>query len=400
MAKGKLTADFVKAAGVGRHGDGGGLYLSVKSATSRNWVMRYMIDGRSREMGLGAAATVSLTEARARAAKARVDLDDGIDPLGERLPTTEQRKRDANAGITFRDLTTDYLAIHEGDWKNAKHKWQWRRSLEQYAFPVIGNKGVGEIDVSDLLQILRPIWSTKSETARRVRMRIERILSSAIARRLRYPPNPAAWSDNLEHILPTMSRKARVKHLAALDWREVPAFTNQLRERDGITTRALEFIMLTAVRSNEGRGARIAEFDLAERLWIIPAERMKSGRPHRVPLCGRAVEIVREMQPLAQRSDGLLFPGLGTGRPITDTAVAGVVKRMGEAVTVHGFRSSFRDWAAEATDFQNHVVEMSLAHTIGSAVEAAYRRGDLLAKRRELMEAWAAFCSGGGSATT
>ena len=147
MAKGKLTADFVKAAGVGRHGDGGGLYLSVKSATSRNWVMRYMIDGRSREMGLGAAATVSLTEARARAAKARVDLDDGIDPLGERLPTTEQRKRDANAGITFRDLTTDYLAIHEGDWKNAKHKWQWRRSLEQYAFPVIGNKGVGEIDV-------------------------------------------------------------------------------------------------------------------------------------------------------------------------------------------------------------------------------------------------------------
>ncbi len=388
----KLSAASAKTAGVGRHGDGGGLYLVVKSATARNYVLRYMLDGRSREMGLGSAFTVSLSEARASAAEARMQLDRGVDPLGKRLPKSAQRTAAFNAGVTFRDMALDYLATHTGAWKHPKHKEQWRRSLELYAFPVIGSRAVGEVNVDDLMLMLAPIWQLKHETARRVRMRVERILSAAIARGLRTAPNPAAWRDNLQHLLPAVQRQANVKHFAALDWRELPMFMGELRARGGVAARALEWIVLTASRSAEGRGACLFEVDASAMLWTIPPSRMKGARVHKVPLAPRAGEIVELMCPLASREGGLLFPGQGTGRPITDTALSAVLKRMRRAGTIHGFRSTFRDWVSETTDFSGEVAEMALAHAVANKVEAAYRRGDLLAKRRELMDAWAAFC--------
>lgn len=397
MARGlhKLSASFVKSAPVGKHGDGGGLYLVVASETSRNWAFRYMKAGRAREMGLGSAFYVPLSEARSRAAEIRLSIAKGADPLEERLPTRERRKREASKQVTFKSLAEDFMRTNEAGWSNAKHREQWRRSLELFAYPTIGQMPVAEIGVDDVLTILKPIWATKAETARRVRMRVERILSAAIARGLRSPPNPAVWRENLQHLLPTISKARRVKHFAAVPFGEVPALMRALRQRESLAARCLEFTILTAARSAEARGANRSEFDLKKGVWTIPAERMKGRVAHRVPLPARAVEIAQEMAPLAERSGGLIFPGQGTGRPLTDTAAVKVLRSLGRTETLHGFRSTFRDWAAETTHYPNHVVEMALAHSIGSAVEAAYRRGDLFEKRRELMADWGEYCASG-----
>jgi integrase len=342
-------------------------------------------------MGLGPFHTISLQEARERARKARQQLFDGLDPLETRRSERARAALERAKAVTFEVATARYFDAHEAKWRNAKHRAQFLSTMREYAFPKLGKLAVGDVDLGSVLEVLEPIWPTKTETASRVRGRIEAVLDWAAVRNLRTGENPARWRGHLEHVLAARAGLAKPKHHAALAYSELPAFMAALRLRDGIAARALEFAILTAARTGEVIGAKWVEIDLEAKTWLVPADRMKAGREHRVPLSDRAVEILKSIP--TEKGNPFVFEGPRAGG-LSNMAMASVLRRMNRAqITVHGFRSSFRDWAAETTAYANHVVEKALAHTVGDKVEAAYRRGDLFEKRRKLMTEWGRYCA-------
>ena len=389
-----LTPLAVKNAKPGRHADGGGLHLLVKETGARSWVYRFMLKGKARDIGLGAASgpeTISLATARDKAAALRMQVKAGVDPLAERHRGAAEALAAAQAaqiaGITFKAVAEAYVAANEGSWRNDKHRQQWRNTLASYVYPVMGELPVADIGTAHVLKILEPIWQGKPETASRIRGRIETVLDAAKARGYREGENPARWRGHIAQILPARSRLTRGHH-KAMPYDAVPAFVGAIRAREAMAALALEFVVLTATRTSEVLGATWGEVDLAKAIWTIPAARMKAGKEHRVPLSPRAVEILERVKPLGK---DCLFPA-DKGGKLSTMAMAMLLRRMKLDCTVHGFRSGFRDWAAECTGYAHEVCEMALAHVIGNKAEAAYRRGDLFDKRRKLMEAWATYC--------
>ena len=373
----------------GKYNDGGGLYLVVSDSGARSWVLRYKIHGKSRYMGLGPLDDVGLSRAREIASECRNKIREGIDPLIEKRASIAARH--ADAGRSFRTVAETFIESKSAEWKNPKHRAQWSATLEQYAFPVLGDLPVTDITTDGVLRVLRPIWNTKPETASRVRGRIERVLDYAIALHYlpRERPNPARWKGGLKEVLPAPIKVRRVKHFAALDFRKMSSFMVKLRKQNGTTARALEFCVLTATRTTEVREASWQEIDLGRRLWTIPGDRMKAKREHRVPLSDQAVAVLEHVRGFSRK---WVFPTANNDEPLSVNAMLALLSRMNVDATTHGFRSTFRDWAAETTNFPREVVEMALAHTIQDKTEAAYRRGDLYEKRAELMRQWAAHC--------
>lgn len=375
----------------GYHPDGGGLYLQVSPAITKSWVFRYTLRGRAREMGLGPLHAVSLADAREQAIAARRALVDGNDPLELRRAARAGQRLIEARSRTFAACATAYIAAHRPGWKNAKHADQWTATLQTYAEPVFGTIAVQDVDTALVTQALEPIWTTKHETATRVRARIERVLDWATARGYRQGENPARWRGHLDKLLPAISKRKRVVHHPALPFSRMGKFVRELREQQGLAALALEFTILTACRTSEVINARWDEFDLPARVWSIPKERMKAHREHRVPLSARAVAILKTLRPLGHGD--FVFPGPREGKALSNMAMLQLLKRMGRGdLTVHGFRSSFRDWTSERTNFPREVCEAALAHTIPDQVEAAYRRGDLFDKRVKLMSLWADHC--------
>lgn len=375
----------------GRYGDGGGLYLVVSPTGSRKWVFRYRWRGKLSDMGLGSASVVSLAKARERAAEARVKISEGINPLDER--------RAQRTIPTFGAFADDLVQTVATQWRNEKHRAQVQTTLERYVADLRGMP-LDQIDTHHVVDALKPIWTTKSETASRVRGRIEWVLDAAKAKGFRSGENPARWKGHLDQLLPRRQRLTRGHH-PALPFDDVPAFVQDLRSRPAMAALALEFTILTAARSGEARGARWAEIDLDQAVWVVPATRMKAGREHRVPLPPRAVALLKEVLPLSSGDPAeFVFPGpKGSESQLSDAAFSALLKRMGrtDGITPHGFRSSFRDWAGEMTSYPREIAEMCLAHTVGDATERAYRRGDALARRRELIEEWATYCDRPGN---
>lgn len=394
-----LTPLTVKNAKPGRHADGGGLHLLVKESGARSWVYRFMLNGKSRDVGLGAAGPdgISLADARDARDALRLKVKAGVDPLEERQREAADALAAAQAakvaGITFKDVAETYIATNEDSWRNDKHRQQWKNTLATYVYPVIGNLPVAEVSTAHVLQILEPIWKGKTETASRVRGRIETILDAAKARGYREGENPARWRGHIAQILPAHTKMARGHH-KAMAYGEIPAFVGALHEREAVAALALEFVILTAARTGEVIGAKWSEVDLDKAVWTVPASRMKAGKEHRVPLSARAVEILQSMRGLSRE---WLFPAIRGGK-MSGMAMTMLLRRMKVEVTVHGFRSGFRDWAAECTGYAHEVAEMALAHTIENKVERAYRRGDLFDKRRRLMDDWATYCASGAKA--
>ncbi len=394
-----LTAVEVKTAKPGRHADGGGLHLLVKDTGARSWVYRFMLKGKSRDIGLGAAGPggISLADARDLATALRLKVKAGIDPLEERQRADAEVKAAEQAakvaGITFKAMAETHIAANKESWRNAKHRQQWENTLQTYAYPVIGDLPVAEVDTPHVLKVLEPIWREVPETASRLRGRIETVLDSAKARGYRQGENPARWRGHLAQILPARTKLSRGHH-KAMPYDAIPASVEQLHGREAVAALALEFVILTAARTGEVIAAEWSEVDLAKALWTVPAERMKAGKEHRVPLSPRAVAILEETKQLGGK---YLFPGAKRSK-LSGMAMAMLLRRMKQDVTVHGFMSAFRDWAAECTGYSHEVAEMALAHTIGNAVERAYRRGDLFDKRRRLMADWATYCASGAPA--
>jgi integrase len=394
---GRLTALKVeKARKPGMYADGGGLYLRVTPEGARNWVFRFMIDRKPRWMGLGPLALYSLADARARAQDARRKRHEGIDPIEARRAKQAQQRLDAAKAITFKQCAESYIASHRAGWRNAKHRYQWPATLGAYVYPAIGALPVQAVDTALVHKVLEPIWTAKPETASRVRQRIENILGFAKVCGYRDGENPARWRGHLDNLLPARSKVRDVKHLAALPYVELPTFLVNLRTREATAARALEFLVLTAARTGEVIGARWNEIDMLDKIWTVPAGRMKAHREHRVPLSPRAVAILKEMLAARNGDDGnaYVFPGPKPGKPLSNMAFLMLLRRMGlDYLTVHGFRATFKTWASERTSFQNEIAEAALAHIIGDKVEQAYRRGDLFDKRRRLMQQWATYCT-------
>lgn len=379
----KLTARRVETAKPGKFGDGGGLQLVVAPSGAKKWVLRFLWQSRPREMGLGSYPEVSLADAREKALAGRRLARSGVDPIAAR--------KKSERVTTFGELADEIAGRLAEGFRNAKHKAQWRMTLTVYAEPLRA-KPVDKIETADVLAVLQPIWQAKPETASRLRGRIERILNAAKAKGYRTGENPAAWRGHLENLLPKPSPLSRGHH-AAMRYQDVPTFVAKLREREAVAGLALEFAILTAARSSEILGARWFEIDLDANVWTIPAERMKAAREHRVPLSEPALAILRKVNE-ATVSD-YVFLGQRPGKPLSVMALEMVLRRMGiEEATVHGFRSAFRDWAGNETHFPREVAEHALAHVIGDKAEQAYRRSDALARRRELMDAWARHCEG------
>jgi integrase len=388
---GKLTAVAVRTQKKpGLYNDGGGLYLQVTEQGAKTWIFRFMLSGRRRDMGLGAVHTVSLADAREEARRGRQLVRDAIDPIEKRKAERLTRCAAAVSVMTFKQCAEAYILAHEAGWKNDKHAAQWTSTLTVYAYPIIGNLPVDTVDTGLVMKVLDPIWASKTETASRVRGRIEVILDWATVRKYREGENPARWKGSLDKLLPARSKVQKPGHHTALPYDQMPGFMKALRGQDGVAARALEFAILTAARTGEVLAASWQEFDLDKRLWTIPAERMKAGREHRVPLSNSALVILKKMSALGDPS--YVFPGARKNRPLSNMALLMVLRRMKrDDLTAHGFRSTFRDWAAEQTTFSSEVAEMALAHAVGSKVEAAYRRGDLFVKRQAIMEDWARY---------
>jgi integrase len=377
----RLTARKVQSAKPGKYSDGGNLYLIVSPSGSRKWVLRFTWRGKAREMGLGSADSVTLVEAREAATSARRLVAREIDPIADRKRT---------GGVpTFGDMANEVREALSAGFRNDKHKAQWKSTLATYAAP-LASMPVDTVTTDDVLEVLKPIWNTKAETASRLRGRIEKVLDAAKAKGFRDGENPARWRGHLDHLLPKSSKLERGHH-AAMAYEDVATFMGELRQREALAARALEFCILTAARSGEVLGLRWPEIDLDKALWTVPAERMKAGRVHRVPLCDRAVAIVKQ---LAETATGeFVFAGQKPDKPLSGMAMEMMLRRMKISdATVHGFRSSFRDWAGNVSSFPREVVETALAHVIGDKAEQAYRRSDALEKRRKLMGAWAAYC--------
>jgi integrase len=410
---GKLSAVKVaREKRPGLYGDGGGLYLQVSANGAKSWIFRYWVvqrdlatgevvrdpttnkvRGRNRDMGLGPYVTVSLHEARERALECRKLREKEIDPIEAREQTKRHAALERAKSLKFKDAALTYMASHSVAWKNEKHAGQWSATLEKYAYPIIGDLPLQVIDTTLVMKVIEPIWSIKPETASRLRGRIESVLDWATARGYRQGENPARWRGHLAKLLPARAKIRKVEHHAALPYAELPAFLEDLRRQNGIAARALEFTILTAARTNETIGAEKNEVDRKNKVWVVPDARMKAGKDHRVPLTALALELIGSAQ-TAGDDDTFIFVG-SSRAALSNMAMLKLLERMGRSdLTVHGFRSTFRDWAAECTDFPNEVVEMALAHTVASKAEAAYRRGDLFEKRRQLMNAWADFCGG------
>jgi len=367
----------------GRYAVGHGAYLQISQWKTRSWIFRYVRNGKARHVGMGSTEYVTLSEARERAIEYRRMLARGEDPLDTKRGVKLEQQRAEARSKTFRDCALEYIAAHEQTWRGDGSRQQWTASLEQHAFPKIGNISIADITVTDVVAVLDPIARKIPETAGRVRHRIAKILDWAHARDLRPNDNPA----RRPNLLP--KRKKTREHFAAMPYVAVPAFMHELRQRPSMVARALELLILTAARPGELLGMRWSEIDLASATWTIPGERMKSGRPHRVPLSGRAVELLADLP----REGAFTFLGRSAGVRSNPHGLRKLLRRMGHSVTAHGFRASFKTWAGERTNYAREVVEAALAHVIGDAAEQAYARGDMLARRRQLMETWAEYCS-------
>jgi integrase len=377
---GKLNARKVETAKAGKHSDGGNLYLIVSPSGARTWVLRFTWRGKAREMGLGSAGSVTLADAREKAAHARRMVAQGIDPIAERKRT---------GGVpTFGEMADQVREALSAGFRNEKHKGQWKSTLATYAAS-LRDKSVDAITTDDILAVLKPIWTTKPETASRVRGRIEKVLNAAKAKGYREGENPAGWRGHLDHLLPRQSKLERSHH-AAMPYEDVAAFIGRLREIGSVAALALEFCILTAARSGEVLGARWSEIDLGKKVWTLPPSRMKGGVQHRVPLSERAVAILRILAKI--KADEFVFRSQRKNRPLSHPAMRMTLCRMKADATVHGFRSSFRDWAGNETHYPRDLIETALAHVIADKTELAYRRSDALEKRRKLMEDWAAYC--------
>lgn len=418
----RLTVDkvvaYIARGEPGYYGDGGGLWLRIAPPTklgtgAASWIFRYRGDqprdhngNKQRDFSIGPVHTVDIDLARKMAAECRLMRLHGLDPIEERRKQREAIKLQQAKQITFSKAAADYIATQTPGWKNKKHAGQWSATVETYANPIFGSKAVADVTADDVLACLRPIWVSKNETAARLRGRIESILDWATVKHLRTGDNPARWRGHLEHSLPTISRTARIKHHPALPYKRMAEFMLDLRQQQTTATACVELVILTACRSGEARGADWAEVDLDAGLWVIPAGRMKAGKDHRITLSADAVALLRKLH--KPDASGLIFPGRKAGSMQSDMTLTKLLERMnkrrtdakldrwqdatGEDITVHGFRSAFRDWAAETTDYPGDLVELALAHAIGNKVEAAYRRGDQLAKRKQLMQDWADYC--------
>ncbi len=389
-----------------------GLYLQVTKAGTKSWIFRFWVperdrvtgelvvdpttkkrSGRVREMGLGSCITVSLAEARERALECRKLREKDIDPIDAHEAARREAAIEQVKALKFKDAAAAYMAAHRVAWKNDKHAAQWPATLTRYAYPIIGELPLHLIDTTLVMKVIEPIWSEKPETANRLRGRIETVLDWATVRGYRHGENPARWRGHLDMLLPSRSKVRKTRHHSALPYAELPPFLIKLREQDGVAARALEFTILTAARTGETIGAKRDEIDTKSKLWTIPADRMKAGKDHRVPLSDRALKVIEDVGTGADDKDSFVFPGRSPGEPLSNMAMLKLLQRMGRAgLTVHGFRSTFRDWAAERTSFASEVIEMALAHSINDKTEAAYRRGDLFDKRRQLMETWSQYC--------
>jgi integrase len=406
---GKLSAvEVTKAKGPAVLHDGGGLYLRVAAPgrdktqpCAKSWVFRFQLNGKRRDMGLGSYPDVSLAAARDKATVGRRHRQDGADPLALQDARRQAERVAIAKGRTFREAAEQFIESNKSGWRNAKHRQQWENTLATYVYGELGDLPVSAIDTGDVVRVLEPIWTTKPETASRVRGRIEAVLDAAKVRGFRDGPNPAQWRGNLALLLPPRAKVRKVVHHPALPFDELAAFLVALRGRKGMSALALEFTIFTAARTEETLGATWGEIDLVAKVWTVPAERMKAEEGHRVPLPGAALAVLARVRPLALQKNGEadptapIFPSSRRARPLSNMAMLSLLQqRMKRAdITVHGFRSTFRDWAAERTAFPSQVVEMALAHAIENKVEAAYRRGDLFNKRRKLMDAWAGFCN-------
>jgi integrase len=372
----------------GRHAVGfiAGLLLVVKELGSKSWILRTLVGGRRRSIGLGGYPEVSLAEARERAREIKKAIRQGVDPIQERRARLRNLAR---YQMTFAEAVRLCHAKKSQEFRNPKHSRQWLTTLETYANPVIGNIPVAEIDLPHILKILEPLWQEKTETATRLRQRIENVLVWATVAGHRSGDNPARWKGHLDAVLPKPNKLKTVKHHPAIPWKEIGGFMQDLRIRDGMGARALEFILLTAARSGEARKATWDEIDLEGKVWTVPSERMKNGKEHQVPLSDQAVNLLEKLPKQTEAPFVFFAP---RGGNLSDMSISAVCRRMGVDAVPHGFRSTFRDWCAECTNYPREVAEMALAHTIPSAVEAAYRRGDLFRKRKAMMQAWADYC--------
>jgi len=401
-ATNKLSVKFIeKNLEPGLYGDGNGLYLQVSNLNTKAWVFRFMIAGRARKMGLGDVDRVKLADARKKAYEAHLKVLDGVDPIEERDARKAAQAADKAKAMTFKQCAESYIEAHKSGWKNPKHASQWQNTLTTYAYPIIGSLRVDAVEDAHILKVLQPIWNTKTETANRVRGRIEKVLDRAKAVKLRSGENPARWTGHLDQLLPKRSQVKPVRHHPALPYRDLPTFMAKLRKRDGVSARALEFTILTIARTGDTIGAKWPEIDKREKLWTVPKDRVKGKkgarkRDHVVPLTDQALALLEDLP----REGDFVFPGGSEGEGLSNMAMAEVLKEMGysgKQVTVHGFRSTFKDWCSEQTAYPNEMSEMALAHTVSDKVEAAYRRGDMREKRSRLMQDWADFCTSGSA---
>ncbi len=384
-----LAVSKIKDTGWHAVGHVSGLGLKVAPSGSRAWVLRTTVAGKRREFGLGGFPTISLVSARERARAILDKIYAGSDPLTAKREAKVALMAQKAKEVTFKNLAQQYIDQHESGWKNSKHAAQWTSTLDTYAYPICGGMVVADITTPIILNILEPIWTTKTETASRLRGRIEAILDYATAKGMREGPNPARWKGHLALTLPAKRRVSPVVHHRALEVKEMSDFYISLKTMDGTAARALEFLILTAARSGEVRGMEWDEVDLVNKVWSVPAERMKAKREHRVPLSNIAIDILKALERNVKSK--LVFESTKAGKPLSDMALTAVMRRMKVDAVPHGMRSSFRNWSAEETSYPNEVCEMALAHTVGNAVEAAYRRGDLFEKRRQMMNDWALF---------
>lgn len=397
MTKHLTDLEVRRKAAPGTFIDAAGLYLQVSPTLTKSWVFRFTLDARAREMGLGPYPLVSLSEARRRRDDARLLLLDGIDPIEHRKSERARRRLEEAKQVTFQQAAVALITAKRPGWGNVKHAAQWDASLKSYVYPVLGSLPVGAIDTGLVMRVLEPIWTTKPETGSWVRGRIEAILNWAKTHGFRDGENPARWRGHLENLLAKKSKLQKVEHHAALPYGEVAAFMARLREREGTSARALEFLILTATRTSETLNAVWDEINIDQRMWVISCSRMKAGREHRIPLSEAAVSLLGRLP----RQGHLVFPGHVQDRPFSNTALPFLLRRLGRGdITIHGFRSSFRDWGAEQTAYPNELLEVALAHTVGDKVEAAYRRGDMIEKRRRLMEDWGRYCGSIPAVTT
>jgi len=379
--------------------DGGGLYLQAtagKDGVNRNWVFRYELDGVRHDMGLGPLHTIGLAKAREIALELRQQIKAGIDPLASRDEAKKARraelaraKAEQAKAMTFKQCAEMYIAAHANGWKSDVHRKQWSSTLSTYAFPIMGDLSVSDIETAHIVKAVDPIWARIPETAKRVQSRIATVMDYATARGFRTGANPARWAGHLDTLLPARGKIAKVEHHAALPFAEIPQFMAELHGKESTSARALEFVILTGVRTSEAIGATWDEIDLKGKTWTVPGERMKGGRTHRVPLSSRAVAILEAM---SGNGGAHVFAG-SSGQPLSNMAMLELLRGMRPGLTVHGFRSTFRDWSAEKTNFPEFICEMALAHVVGDAVVKAYKRTDVVAKRRELMKRWADYCA-------